>query len=170
MTTPRNEKPNSSFFLLNVRAQASRVLSLGCALLMPNTIWRVTTRIWLIWLIEAIFRRGTNQRVLLRSTKENAVYSSRRGYQCRSAATEHVEALSARFFTFLWLVTYLCSFHRHFEFHLWGNAHARIHCRVINCFSKAKCDEDQACARGYQRLLKTGPTSEENLNSKFNLS
>ena len=107
MTSPRNEKPNSSFFLLNVRAQASRGLSLGCALLMPNAIWRVTTRIWLIWLVEAIFRRGTNQWVLLRSTKENAVYSSRRGYQCRSAATEHVEALSVRFFTFLWLVTYV---------------------------------------------------------------
>ena len=101
MTSPRNEKRNSSFFLLNVRAQASRGLSLGCALLMTNAIWRVTTWIWLIWLVEAIFRRGTNQRVLLRSTKENAVYSSRRGYQCRSAATEHVEALSARFFTFL---------------------------------------------------------------------
>ena len=101
MTTPRNETPNSSFFLLNVRVQASRGLSLWCALLMPNTIWRVTTRLWLIWLVEAIFRRGTNQRVLLRSTKENAFYSSRRGYQCRSPATEHVEALSARFFTFL---------------------------------------------------------------------
>ena len=117
MTTPRNETPNSSFFLLNVRVQASRGLSLGCALLMPNTIWRVTTWIWLIWLVEAIFRRGTNQRALLRSTKENAVYSSRRRYQCGSAATEHVEALSARFFTFLWLVTYLCRFRRHFEFH-----------------------------------------------------
>ena len=117
MMSPRNEKPNSSFFLLDVRAQASRRLSLGCALLMPNAIWRVTTRIWLIWLVEAIFLRGTNQRVLLRSTKENAVYSSRRGYQCRSAATEHVEALSDRFFTFLWLVSYLCRFRRHFEFH-----------------------------------------------------
>ena len=41
------------------------------------------------------------------STKENAVYSVRCGYQFCSVATEHVEALSARFFTFLWLVTYL---------------------------------------------------------------
>ena len=56
------------------------------------------------------------------------------------------------------------------NFTLWGNTHARIHCHVVNCFSKAKCDEDQACARGYQRLLKTGPISEENLSSKFNLS
>ena len=56
------------------------------------------------------------------------------------------------------------------NFTLWGNTHARIHCHVVNCFSKAKCDEDQACARGYQRLLKTGPISEENSSSKFNLS
>ena len=56
------------------------------------------------------------------------------------------------------------------NFTLWGNTHARIHCHVVNCFPKAKCDEDQACARGYQRLLKTGPISEENLSSKFNLS
>ena len=41
---------------------------------------------------------------LLRSKKDNAVYSSRRNYQFRSAATNHVQALSARFFTFLWLV------------------------------------------------------------------
>ena len=51
----------------------------------------------------------------MRSTKENAVYSLRRGYQFRSAATEHVEALSARFFTFLCLVKYWCRFRRHFD-------------------------------------------------------
>ena len=46
--------------------------------------------------------------LLLLSARENVVYSSRRDYQFRSAATEHVEALSARFFTFLWLVSHIC--------------------------------------------------------------
>ena len=170
MTSPRNEKRNSSFFLLNVRAQASRGLSLGCALLMTNAIWRVTTWIWLIWLVEAIFRRGTNQRVLC--VRRRRTQSIPQG-----AVTNVVARLPSMLRRFLpdssdsfgW--SHICAvFVAILNFTLWGNAHARIHCHVINCFSKAKCDEDQACARGYQRLLKTGPISEENLSSKFNLS
>ena len=48
------------------------------------------------------------------------------------AATE-VEALYARFFTFLWLVTHLCHFYRHFEFICLHNHHAQIHCHEVNC-------------------------------------
>ena len=48
------------------------------------------------------------------------------------AATE-VEALYARFSKFLWLVTYLCHFYRHFEFICTLHHHARIHCHEVNC-------------------------------------
>ena len=47
------------------------------------------------------------------------------------AATE-VEALYARFSKFLWLVTYLCHFYRHFEFICTHHHHARIHCHEVN--------------------------------------
>jgi len=166
MTSPRNEKPNSSFFLLNVSAQASRGLSLGCALLMTNAIWRFTTRIWL------------KQFSAAARIKECHCVRRRRTQSIPQGAVTNVVArlpsMLRRFLpdsshSFGWL--HICAvFVAILNFTLWGNAHARIHCHVINCLSKAKCDEDQACARGYQRLLKTGPISEENLNSKFNLS
>ena len=52
----------------------------------------------------------------LLSLTETTIYSSRLGYQFRSTATEHEEALSVRFSTFLWLVTSLCRIRRYFEF------------------------------------------------------
>ena len=126
MTSPRNEKRNSSFFLLNVRAQASRGLSLGCALLMTNAIWRVTTWIWLIWLVEAIFRRGTNQRVLC--VRRRRTQSIPQG-----AVTNVVARLPSMLRRFLpdssdsfgW--SHICAvFVAILNFTLWGNAHARF--------------------------------------------
>ena len=122
MTTPRNDTPNSSFFLLNVRVQASRGLSLGCALLMPNTIWRVTTRISLIWLVEAIFRRGTNQRVLLLLRR-------------RTQSIPPLPSMLRRFLpdsshSFGW--SHICAvFVAILNFTLWGNTHSSIHCHVL---------------------------------------
>ena len=88
---------------------------------------------------------GTNL-TFLRSKNAQPTYSSRRGYQFRSAATEHVEALSARFFTFLWLVTYLCRFCRNIEFIMSYMCHrqAMTHCARSNSLLKAKSTMIQA--------------------------
>ena len=108
-----------------------------------NIITRVLhidfTLLWYYFLGDQNKYHVTMTSQYLCSTKENAVYSVRCGYQFCSVATEHVEALSARFFTFLWLVSHICAvFVAILNFVLWRNARARIHCHEVNCFSKAK--------------------------------
>ena len=90
---------------------------------------------------------GTNV-TFLRSKNALPTYSSRRGYQFRSAATDHVEALSARFFTFLWLVTYLCRFRRNIEFIMSYMCHrqAMTYCaRSLEFIAKGKINDDLGC-------------------------